>query len=198
MAKQTHAFSFCVQKKIIAFYLIFSVFIASIFISCDNNGTDPKPHQVKFAIVKYDVKVIKKWLDDTTNKAFIFQFYTNEAKRPDTVWQALSYIIDSKGNYKNGNNPDTLRLDTKYNNDTTIFTGKIVVGNNGISAKKMRELILKDDETPKGEFLYFFPRINNQHRHVYYRVRLESNNKLTGDEEDTDPCPPRICYEDDK
>jgi len=187
MEKQTWTFYFLQSKKTHVLCLIFIYLIALFCISCNKS-------QVKFAVVKYETNVIKKWLDDSTNKAFVFQFYTNEAKRLDTVWQALSYIVDSAGYYKNGNNPDTLRLDTKYKDDTTKFTSKIVVGNNAISTKRMRELILNADGTTKGEFLFFFPRINKENRHVYYRMRLESNNKLTGDEEDTDPCPPRICW----
>lgn len=195
MAKQMRTFNFFKPKRINGFCLIFFVLITLFFVSCNEPQKPPVESQVKFAVVKYDILVIKKWLDDTTNKAFVFQFYTNEAEQSDSVWQALSYIIDSKGNYRNGFNPDTLRLDTKYNNDTAKFTGKIAVGNNVISAKRMRELILKTDGTPKGEFLVFIPKIHGQHRHVYYRMRVELNNNLTDDEDETNPCPPIDCYE---
>jgi len=196
MQKQTRTFSLLKPKRADVFCLVFIV-LTSIFVSCNESQKPPVESQVKFAVVKYDVKVIKKWLDDSTNKAFIFQFYTNEAKESDSVWQALSYIIDSNGNYRNGFNPDTLRFDTKYNNDTAQFTGKIAVGNNVISAKKMNTILNQRPQNADAVFLVLVPVVNRNNRHVYYKIIVETSSmKLNDDGDDTNPCPPIDCYDD--
>jgi hypothetical protein len=196
MQKQTRTFSLLKPKRADVFCLVFIV-LTSIFVSCNESQKPPVESQVKFAVVKYDVKVIKKWLDDSTNKAFIFQFYTNKAKQSDSVWQALSYIIDSKGNYRNGFNPDTLRFDTKYNNDTAQFTGKIAVGNNVISAKKMNTILNQRPQNADAVFLVLVPVVNRNNRHVYYKIIVETSSmKLNDDGDDTNPCPPIDCYDD--
>lgn len=153
------------------FFLILS---SSLLLSCKSgNKSDEDSEELtggggkkKFELhgLRYDSAQISKWLDSTNYKKCVFQFYTENLKKPTDDLSLVSYILKSDDTWANAASPDMLKIvkDSVYK-----FEGITMLGN----IEKSIRIFAKNLKNPDGTIKPF--------TYVYLKPKLDASNHLT-------------------
>jgi hypothetical protein len=157
-----------------------------------------KPH-AKFACIKYTKADIAKWLAENKHTAgFALQFYSTQGIDVSVPFQAISYPMDSSKAYLMP--PDTLGIQS--DSAAKSFDGKIILGNNWLSRKKINNIFYPGGPgTPEldFDFILLVPKLDDSNtRHVVYDLKVFKGTKEipviyqagSGETKPSPPAPP--------